>query len=754
VAGEIDRVGERTTAAVAAVCGLLLGLGLMRLFAYGFDDSSATTEVRHLIVYGLATGLVLGRIAAIKIEREVWIAFAIGVVFNMLGAALQPHSYGSASLPAADLAQLLGMISNLVGLALFLRRRLDDAVPIFWLDAIGRTAMLSAISVAACLAALQSRSGIGDVAGTLTLIFPAANAAIALVVVTVIAATRRKLGRQDVLLAGGFGVAFVAATISALGLADVVPDLGRLVALLFEVSVLMVGAAAWARPTPSGSIELGGWWEYQPALWWMVGSVSVLVVAAFTAVPGPAVLLAVIAIACAAVRMFRVTEEIQRLSAHRREALTDDLTELPNRGALFRELELIVREDRRVEGATLLIADLDGFKELSDTLGHEAADAMTVAIGERLKPVVPGMLAHLGGDLFAIVLCDPDDPSTVTGDVMKALARPVDVEGIAVSVTARIGTARFPDDAGTATELARRAGVALNEAHRSGMRVAAYSEEHDDHSRERLALATDLRQALEDPDGAGLWVAFQPQVEFANGRVAGAEALIRWNHPVRGEVSPAELLPVAEQTGLMPRLTDWVMDTAIASAAIWHRKGGSITVSVNVSAGTLVDTRLPERILTTLRRHRLPAEKLVIEVTEDAVMVDPRRCREVLVQIQRLGVEISVDDFGTGHSSLAQLKTIPSAELKIDKSFVLGIQTDRLDREIVQVAADMGRRLGLRIVAEGVENHATFAMLAAMGCTLAQGFGIGRPMTQAQFERYLEAPPEIARRIVPHLHAA
>lgn len=727
----------------------------MRLFAYGVDGSGGIGDLRHLIAYGLAAGLIIARVYAVNVEREVWIAFAVGIIFNLLGEALNYQLYAPSALSPADLAHMFGLIANLVALGLFLRRRIGDAVLTFWLDAIGVTVVLSAIAVATTLTAIQDEAGIGAFAGTLTLMFPAANAAIALVIVSVVAATGRELGRQDVLLAAGFGMAFVGEMLAALGIAGLLPDLGAVVAIMLEVSVLLVALAAWAAPTPAGSIRLGGWWEYQPTLWWLVAGVFVLAAAAFGDVPTPAVLLAVVAIGCAAVRMLRVTHETQGLAVYRREALTDDLSGLPNRDALFRELELLMRDGGTSgETASLLITDLDGFKELSDTLGHEAADTLTVAVSQRLNPELPGMLAHLGGGSFGLLLKSPDESHAVVAQMMKSLARAVDVDGVAVSVTARVGIARFPQDAHTAAELARRAEVALNEAHRSGVRVVDYSPEHDGHSRERLALATELRSALEQPESSGLWVAFQPQVDFVSGRVAGAEALIRWTHPVRGEISPGELLPIAEQTGQMPRLTDWVLDTAVGTAADWHRKGRSITVSVNITAATLMDTRLPERILVVLRRHKLPADRLVIEVTEDAVMVDPRRGREVLLQIQQLGIDIAVDDFGTGHSSLAQLKTIPSAELKIDKSFVLGMHADRLDREIVHVAADMGRRLGLRVVAEGVEDHATFAALGELGCTLAQGFGLGRPMTVAQFEQYLAAPPEIARRIVPHLHAA
>ncbi|HWI22463.1 MAG TPA: GGDEF domain-containing phosphodiesterase [Baekduia sp.] len=427
----------------------------------------------------------------------------------------------------------------------------------------------------------------------------------------------------------------------------------------------------------------------------------------------------------------------------------DELTGLPDRAALLWEIERARDAD-----ACLLVMNLRGFAELTDTLGYTTGDALTLSIVERLLPVTPGLFAHLGEATFAVLLRDAHNPQQVVAEMLEALARPVAVEGVALSVTAHFGLASFPGGATSASELVRRARVALAAAHRRSVAFAEYGPGSEAHSRDLLTLAADLGRALDDPGGCGLWVAFQPQVELNTGRVAGAEALIRWSHPSRGEVAPHEMLPVAEQTGLVPRLTDWVLEHAVAAAAEWHRAGRYITVSVNVTAGTLVDTRLPERILVVLRRHELPADRLVIEVTEDAIMVDPRRCREVLVQVRRLGVEIAIDDFGTGHSSLAQLKRIPSGELKIDRSFVMGMHDDPLDFEIVKIAAVLGKRLALRVVAEGVEDQDTYMQLAELGCTLAQGFGIGRPMPKAQFDQYLNHPPEIARRIAPNLHAA
>jgi EAL domain-containing protein (putative c-di-GMP-specific phosphodiesterase class I) len=223
-------------------------------------------------------------------------------------------------------------------------------------------------------------------------------------------------------------------------------------------------------------------------------------------------------------------------------------------------------------------------------------------------------------------------------------------------------------------------------------------------------------------------------------RVSGVEALIRWNHPTQGVISPAELLPLAERTGTLSRLTDWVVDEAIATATAWRAIGHDARLAVNVSAVTLIDAALPARVAASLDRHGLDPRGLVVEVTEDAVMVDPQRCCEVLAELAAMGVGVSVDDFGTGQSSLAQLRRIGADELKIDRSFIIGMTEDRFDREVVVAVAGMGRRLGMRLVAEGVENTATWDALFDVGCDVAQGYGIARPMGRDKLLALLAEP--------------
>jgi diguanylate cyclase (GGDEF)-like protein len=499
-------------------------------------------------------------------------------------------------------------------------------------------------------------------------------------------------------------------------------------------------------------LPVGGWWELTSPASISVMACGILLTDHFSRLPTEAVVLAAATFAAALARLVWTLREVRSLALHRREALTDDLTGLPNRRALFRELEVLTAAgDRSSRRLALLQLDLDGFKELNDTLGHAAGDDLLVAVSRRLEAVVPGTLARLGGDEFAALVPEGHDARKVADAIGHALHAPLDIDGVGVAINASVGIAHFPQDAHDARELARRADVAMYDAKRLGTVVAGYTPEHDEHSLDRLSLAADLRSAFDRDE---LWLAFQPQVDIATGRISGAEALIRWRHPTRGDVPPGVLLPIAERTGLMPQLTLWVLDRAVAQAAAWRQAGLDVRMAVNVSAIVLVDATLPDRIAETLTRYALTADNLVIEVTEDAVMRDPRRAIDILTRIKASGAEIAVDDFGTGQSSLEQLKNVPADELKLDRSFVLGMAEDPHDAAIVGSVVGLGRAMGLRVIAEGVETPEVWQRLAELGCDVAQGFGLARPMPAAQFERWAREPSDRARLLVPQLHTS
>jgi diguanylate cyclase (GGDEF)-like protein len=420
--------------------------------------------------------------------------------------------------------------------------------------------------------------------------------------------------------------------------------------------------------------------------------------------------------------------------------MTDDLTGLGNRRRLLDQLEQAIAGGGEV---ALLLIDLDGFKELNDTLGHDAGDEVLRQLGPRLAETLRAgaTLARLGGDEFAVVLAPGDEAqASATGlRVRAALERSFGVGGMRVHVDASIGIALFPGHGGDALSLLRRADVAMYEAKRTRTGHEVYDPERDRHSRRRLELLGELRDAL----AAGqLVLHYQPKAEIATGKVRGVEALVRWAHPRRGLLLPGEFLPLAEHTGLGRALTAFVVDRALEEMAEFD-----LTVAVNLGPADLLDLGLPSEIDRLLRRRRFAPEQLRLEVSEDVVMADPERTLEVLRRLHAVGVRIALDDFGAGHSTLLMLKELELDELKIDRAFVMGMPGDPQDAAIVRSTVDLGRRLGLHVVAEGVASADAWALLSDCGCHSAQGFHVSPPVPVARLESWLrEAPQRLSPR--------
>jgi diguanylate cyclase (GGDEF)-like protein len=390
--------------------------------------------------------------------------------------------------------------------------------------------------------------------------------------------------------------------------------------------------------------------------------------------------------------------------------------------------------------AALLLLDLDGFKEVNDSLGHTAGDHLLRQIGPRLQPALhPGeLLARLGGDEFAVLLPDAgvDKAQERAERLRKLILQPFPVEDIRLHVGVSIGVATAPVPATTVQEMLRCADVAMYAAKSAGEGVHVYVPDPHGGSGDRLRTMEELRIALSSDQ---LVIHLQPQVSLADERVLGVEALVRWNHPVRGLLSPADLLPAAEQAGLLRPLTDTVLELALTATARWWRRD-RVPVSVNLSAANVNDLDLPSKVAAALRRHGLPPEALTLELVEDTLMADPERGREVLAELRRLGVRTSIDDYGTGYSSLAYLRHLPADELKLDRSLTFDVCTDPRAAAIVEHTVALAHALGLRLVAEGIEDAETGAALARLGCDVAQGFAIARPMPVDDFLTWLSVP--------------
>src|SRR3954447_9338727 len=431
----------------------------------------------------------------------------------------------------------------------------------------------------------------------------------------------------------------------------------------------------------------------------------------------------------------------ERLRASRKDAVTDDLTGLGNRRHLLARLDRSIADAERDEDElALLLIDLDGFKELNDTLGHHAGDEVLRQIGPRLADVLRAgdTLARLGGDEFAVVL-HPGDEAAASAAGLRlraALERSFRVGGIRVHIDASIGIAMFPEHARDGLGLLQRADIAMYEAKRARTGHEVYLPERDRHSRDRLALVGELHAAIQSGQ---LVLHYQPKARLASGSVERVEALVRWQHPERGLIGPTEFLPLVEQSGLTRALTGFVIDRALAEIAEVRVDGLDLQVAVTLGPADLLDLGLPTEVQRLLERRGVPAEALTLEVSEELVMADPGRTLDVLDRLRELGVGLALDDFGAGQSSLGHLRQLRLDELKIDRSFLLDEPDSAQNAAIVRTTIELGHRLGLHVVAEGVATREAWDLLSACHCDEAQGFYVARAMPLDQLRDWMAA---------------
>jgi diguanylate cyclase (GGDEF)-like protein len=430
------------------------------------------------------------------------------------------------------------------------------------------------------------------------------------------------------------------------------------------------------------------------------------------------------------------------------EALHDALTGLPNRVRFRQVLEETLAARTHSNCVGVLVLDLDGFKEINDTLGHQYGDLVLTEIGHRIRRTAgsTACVARLGGDEFAVLLPDVRDVHEATDAarrLVQALEEPVHVETMDLEVGGSIGIAVAPEHGDDEAALLRRADVAMFVAKASPSGCAVFEPSLDSTAPHRLAMLAELRQALHDDD---LCVYVQPKAVLVSREIESVEALIRWPNRDRGLVLPGEFIPLAERSGLIRPLTSFVLRTSVAAAAAWARTGHSVGIAVNLSPRTLLDPDLTTEIEQLLTEHGLRPDLLTLEITEGSLMSDAARTVTALARLNELGVRLSIDDFGTGYSSLSYLKRLPVQEIKIDRSFVAQLVSDGNDAAIVRSVIDLGTNLLLDVVAEGVEDEATWQRLAELGCDLAQGYHLGRPMPIENFTEWLSAY-ELSRQV-------
>ena len=455
-------------------------------------------------------------------------------------------------------------------------------------------------------------------------------------------------------------------------------------------------------------------------------------------------------VAGASARLRHQATENEHLAMH------DALTDLPNRNLFHDRAQQAILAAKRDESLVgLLILDLDRFKEVNDTLGHQSGDLLLQEVATRLRSRMreSDSVARLGGDEYGLLLPgirSTADAVVIADEVRTLLRTSVLLQGITLELDVSVGIAVYPDHGDDVDTLMQRADVAMYVAKKDHSGCELYAAARDDYSPGRLALASELRRALDEHE---LILHYQPQVELASGRIVAAEALVRWLHPNEGLLGPDQFVPLSETTGQIRELTLYVLNAALDQLRTWRTSGLDLRIAVNLSARDLVDLTFPATVAQMLAARDLPADRLELEITESVILADPMRARAILNQLSEIGVRLAIDDYGSGYSSLGYLKRLPVSTIKIDRSFVMNMEHDNNDTVIVRSTIDLGRNLGLRVVAEGVETQTARDQLAALECDYAQGYFLSRPLPPPQVEALIRAHNKPLAQPASQLHS-
>jgi diguanylate cyclase (GGDEF)-like protein len=606
-----------------------------------------------------------------------------------------------------------------------------------WLDG-----AIGALTVAAVGSALVLEPVLDTTHGTFAsvatnLAYPLGDIVLIVFVVGVFALTGWRPGRTWLLIAIGCTVMAVADSIYLFRVAEGSYVSGTVLDALWPAGLVLLAQAAWSRPREQERVEVGALSLMMVPCVFGAVALFLLIRSNYAHLATIPELLASAALLTAGLRFALSFHEVRRLAEVReRQARTDDLTGLANRRQFYVRLNDAI-EGCRTRGASfaLLTVDLDHFKELNDTLGHYAGDLLLQQIGPRMQSVVrDDAVARLGGDEFGLILRDASAAAAAAGRVQEALRQPFEIEGLTISVQASVGIAIFPRDAQTTDGLLLRADVAMYQAKEDHTRYAFYTPGSNPNSRERLGLVADLKKAVEQ---GGLIVYYQPQVDLRTNTVSGVEALVRWQHQHRGLLGADRFVPIAEQTGVMRELTASVLEQALAQQRAWLDEGRELALAVNVSATNLVDAAFLGDLRRLLERWRTPPGMLRLEITESVLIAEGSRVGKVIDSLGDMGVNLSLDDFGTGYSPLSYLRELPVTEIKIDRSFIEAMMRDRDTATIVSSIVDLARRLGIDVVAEGIETAGQLELLRSFDCPFAQGYLFSRPLPAQTAGRWL-----------------
>jgi diguanylate cyclase (GGDEF)-like protein len=756
---------------------ILLTVGLALVFATGVGGrpaGAAWDRAYDVVLFNLpyfaAAGACFAAAVRVRIERIPWSGLGVALILSAVGNALRTLAAGlngnGPSTPLADAVSMAGYLMLYVFVVGIIRTRVPRFHPSMWLDGIiGALGSLS-VGVALVLGPYlflgpgEKAAQLGDLVG------PTTDVLLLAVLVAIGSILGARVDRTLLMLALGLfcvcasDIAWFALLYRGSYVDGGPLELGWLVGVVLGATAA-TGARDRPAPVESGGGSRMGWRLLAVPLTCTMGSLFVLYAGWDHRLPGVSAWLAIACVLAGIVRVGLTFREVRGFNQAKQEARTDELTGLANRRALLEGAQRVVAAATTARPAALLLLDLDGFKEVNDSLGHSAGDELLRQVGPRLRGALRSedVLARLGGDEFAVLLpaTSVQEARALAERLRELLLQPYTVAGVRLHVGVSIGVATTPAPASSVEEVLHCADVAMYTAKkaREGVHVYVPDPIMGTAGGDRLRTMEELRTALANHE---LVVHLQPQSDLRNGSIVGAEALVRWQHPTRGLLSPAELLPIADQAGLLRPLTDRVLELALAAAGRWWRDH-EVPVSVNLAAANVTDLDMPEKVAAALLRHGLPARALTLELVEDTLMADPNRGRTVLSDLRRLGVRTSIDDYGTGYSSLAYLRHLPADELKLDRSLTADVDRDPRAAAIVQHTVSLAHDLGLTLVAEGVETVATSAVLAWLGCDVAQGYAIAPPMPVEDFLGWLAASksalldetllPLLSRRFTP-----
>jgi diguanylate cyclase (GGDEF)-like protein len=719
-------------AALVAYAGLLV---LWR--TTGLGSSVIIDNVGQNTVLLGAAALIAARAVTSRAARSAWALTATGLTLYTSGNLIY-FLWVADETPVptpsiADVAWLGSYPLLFAGLFALLRQRIDVSDATLWLDAAVAAAGLSALASLWLTYLLDNRPG-QLWASVIGLAYPIGDLIQLTVLLAACAMLGGRLDRTMRYLGAGLALFAIGDTVYSIEVTTGSWHQGSWMYLMWTTAAVLMAAAAW-RPPATVRARRG----YGPSALVTPGvfaatSLVILAVSARHRLPAAAVVAATLTLALVLVRAAWSFREVASLLVSRSEARTDELTGVSNRRHLAEQLDATLESLTDGDTVALLLIDLDRFKEVNDSHGHGAGDRLLTEAARRLREILGdgAVLARLGGDEFAVLLSGIGaDGAVATGERLRtALQLPFPAGSATVTVDASVGVAVASGRGLSSTGLLHAADLAMYRAKAYDLGVSLHEDDSDPLAG-RHVTAAELRTAIAERQ---LVLHFQPQQHLASGRMVGAEALVRWQHPQRGLIGPDQFIGDAERLGLMRELTAAVLDMALDAAATWQAAGQPCPVAVNVSVANLADRSLPEQVRRLLEARGLAPSALVLEVTETALMRDTSRAVTVLHELRELGVRLSIDDYGTGYSSLGRLRDLPINELKLDRSFIAELATDPRAAAIVESTIALAHSLGLSLVAEGIETEQALRRLTEMGCDVGQGYHIARPSALAPYE--------------------